>query len=155
MKKIIAIVFMGLAFSGISQTEISAKYDHIGKFYNGVAIVKLYGKFGAINSEGKEIIKPEWDKISAFGNDGIAYVHKFGLVGLINTQGKIIAEPVYDHIGMFRGGRAVMKKNFKEGIIDLTGKVLVEPKYDNLHVDENGLVRAKQGGQESLLKIEN
>ncbi len=155
MKKIIPALFVFIALNSVAQTEISGKYDHIGRFENGVAIVKLYGKFGAINSEGKEIIKPEYDKISMFGADGIAVVHKIGLIGLINSQGKVIAEPVYEHIGMFHGGKAVVRKNFKEGVIDNNGKLLVEPKYEKLKLEENGLVRATQNGQQSLLKLDN
>jgi hypothetical protein len=154
MKKIIFLLSMGFATTSFSQTEISGKYDHIGKFYNGVALVKLNGMTGAINSEGKEIIKPVWDKLSAFGNDGIAYAFKNGQVGLITAEGKVLSEPVFDHIGMFHGNRAVVKKNGMEGIIDINGKILVEPKYDKLKVEENGLVKVFQNGQESLLKID-
>ena len=61
MKKILFVLFAFASFLVTAQqTVISAKYDNIGKFYNGIAIVRLNGKVGAINSDGKEVIKPEW-----------------------------------------------------------------------------------------------
>jgi len=45
-----------------SQGEsVSGNFEHIGNFEMGLAIVKLSGKFGLIDIEGKTIIKPEFN----------------------------------------------------------------------------------------------
>ena len=134
------------------QTEVSGKYDNIGKFYNGIAFVRLNGKVGAINSNGKEVIKPEWDKLTNFGKDGIGFAHKDGLVGLITKDGKIILKPIYERIGNFKYGRATITKNNLVGIVDANGKILIEPKYQKLTIDKGGLIRATENGTEVLLK---
>lgn len=151
------VVFLGLvffAFNVKSQVEISSKYDHIGRFHGDVAVVELNGKRGLINSSGKEVIKPEWDNLTGFGDDGIGFARKNGLVGLIKTDGTLILEPLYDRISDFYKGRAIITKGPFKGVIDTTGKVLIEAKYDHLNFEENGLVRATIGGKEVLLKIE-
>ena len=133
-------------------TEISGKYDNIGKFHNGIAFVRLNGKVGAINSNGKEVIKPEYDKLSGFGYDGIGFAHKDGLVGLITKEGKVLVKPTYQRISNFKYGKATVTKNNLVGIIDINGKVLIEPKYQKLRIDKGGLIRATENGTEVLLK---
>ncbi len=156
MKRTTTLIIALLSLIGLNsfaqQTEVSGKYDNIGKFYNGIAFVRLNGKVGAINGNGKEVIKPEWDKLTGFGSDGIGFAHKDGLVGLINKDGKLLAKPVYDRISSFRYGRAIITKNNLVGIIDTQGKVLIEPKYQKLKIEKGGLIRATENGTEVLLK---
>lgn len=154
MKKFFIYAFIALTLNCFSQTEISARYDHIGSFRNGYAVVELNGKKGMINAEGKETIKPEWDNLTGFGSDGVGYARRDYLVGLITREGKILAEPVYTRIGNFKDGRAVITKNYLKGIIDISGKVIIEPKYQKLDVEEGGLIRATINGKEVLLKAE-
>ncbi|MBL0047215.1 MAG: WG repeat-containing protein [Bacteroidetes bacterium] len=153
MKRIIFLLLSLFSLHiGAQQTEVSGKYDNIGKFYNGIAFVRLNGKVGAINSNGKEVIKPEWDKLSGFGSDGIGFAHKDGLVGLITKDGKLILKPIYERISNFKYGRATITKNNLVGIVDINGKVLIEPKYQKLRIDKGGLIRATENGTEVLLK---
>lgn len=154
MKKLLFAALLALTVNANAQVEISAKYDHIGRFNNGFAVVELNGKRGVINSDGKEIIKPEWDNLTGFGKDGIGFARKNGLVGLIKTDGTVILEPLYQRIGDFKNGRAIITKGVYKGVIDSTGKVLIEPKYERMNFEDNGIVRATVGGKEVLLKIE-
>ena len=74
MKTIIfalCLLTSSLAFS--QATEVSAKYDKIGKFENGVAIVQKNGLVGVIDMQGKEVVKVEYDRISNFGKDKIYF----------------------------------------------------------------------------------
>ncbi len=153
MRKILYLLLILLAIqSSAQQTEISGKYDNIGKFNNGIAFVRLNGKVGAINSNGKEVIKPEWDKLTGFGKDGIGFAHKDGLVGLITKEGKILLKPNFDRISNFKYGRATITKNNLVGIVDINGKILIEPKYQKLRIDKGGLIRATENGTEVLIK---
>src|ERR1700741_3088108 len=142
MKNLFLIVFIALTQFAFSQasTEVSNNYDKIGKFVNGTAFVYKGGMVGLIDKDGKEIIKPEYEKISAFGEDGIAYTHKRGKVGMINKQGTVIVENIYDHIGHFSMGKAVVRKDGLCGVINKTGKVIVDIKYDKLSMD-NGVIK--------------
>lgn len=156
MKNILFVACLFVAsFSFAQVKEISSKYDKIGKFNHGIAIVELKGKMGAIDTDGKEVIKPEWDNLAGFGKDGVAYAHRDGMVGLIDSKGTLLAEPVYQRIGHFKYGKAVMVRSKRQGIISLQGKVIVEPVYDELKIEEGGVIRAKKDGQETLLKETN
>jgi len=154
MKSLVITFFILLnSFAFAQSTEISGNYDKIGKFSNGVAIVHKNGLVGAINTDGKEIIKPSYEKISGFGKDGIAYTHKNGLVGLIDNHGNVIVDNIYDMIGHFNGDKAVIRKNGLCGVINRKGKIIIDPKYTKLKVEKDGIVKAvKDDGSEVLLK---
>ena len=123
-------------------TEISGKYDKIGKFQNGLAIVRKGSLYGAINTQGKEVIKPAYDHISGFKSTGLAYTRKNNLVGLVDSTGKVIANNEYDHIGSFRGNNAVVKKGRLSGVINRQGKLIVDIKYEKLKCEQNGVIIA-------------
>ena len=154
MKKIILGLCVLISVSASAQKEVSAQYDRIGHFYYGIAIVELNGKKGAIDSLGKEVIKPEWESLSGFGKDGIGFARKNGKVGLIKTDGTLLLEPKYERISGFKNGRAIICQGPFKGVVDFKGKIIIEPKYEHLKFEESGLVRARQGGKEVLLKID-
>ncbi len=154
MKKIIFSICVLLVFNISAQKQVSAQYDHIGHFYYGIAIVELNGKKGAIDSTGKEVIKPEWDNLTGFGKDDIGFARKNGKVGLIKTDGTLLLEPKYERISGFHNGRAIISQGIFKGVIDFSGKIIIEPKYEYLKFEESGLVRARQGGKELLLKVD-
>ncbi|MES2566961.1 MAG: WG repeat-containing protein [Bacteroidota bacterium] len=156
--KTIILIFALFSFELVlaQSSEISGKYEKIGKFEKGVAIVRKNNLVGVINSEGKEIVKPEYDKISAFGNDGIAYTRKKDLVGLLSNTGKVIADNVYDYIGHFKDGNAIVRKNGLSGVINKEGKITVDLKYNKLSCEEGGVIRATNAdGTMTLIKPNN
>jgi hypothetical protein len=155
MKKIVFILvcISTLNFAHAQSTEISSNYDKIGKFNRGVAIVYKGGLVGAINTSGKEVIKPEYDKITAFGADGLAYCYKRDRVGLISRDGKLIIPNEYDYIGHFKDGYATIRKDKLTGIVDRNGNIVVEIKYDKLKIEQGGIFKAvNPDGSEVLVK---
>jgi hypothetical protein len=154
MKKIIFLLLTILSLEGFAQ-EISKEYDRIGKFDKGVALVWKNKLVGLIKPNGKEIVKPEYEKIGSFGSDNLAFTTKDGKIGIINLEGKVIAPNIYESISPFHGSRAITKKDGLYGIINKQGKVLVENKYQKLKVGKYGDVRAIKDGQEILLDIKD
>ena len=69
MKKIVIIFLTFFTLQGFAQ-EVSKQYDKIGKFNKGLAIVWKNGHCGILSQDGREIVKPTYDKIGSFGNDG-------------------------------------------------------------------------------------
>ena len=62
------------------------KYDYVGKFSsNGLAYVKLNGKYGFIDQTGKIIIPLKYDYVGDFF-DRLAYVELNGKYGFINKK---------------------------------------------------------------------
>lgn len=154
MKNIFLILAV-LIYQALSaqSTEVSGKYDKIGKFNKGIALVHKNGLVGVINVEGKEIIKPEYERISGFGDDGISYTYKNGLVGLISKEGQVIINNEYDYIGHFKDGYATIRKNGLTGIVDKNGKIVVDIKYERLTCEPGGVFKATNpDGTEVLVK---
>lgn len=152
MKKIFLFLFSVIFLNGFSQ-EVTKQYDKIGKFTKGHAIVWKNGHCGLISQDGKEIIKPSYDKIGAFGNDAIAYTTKDGKMGLINLQGKIIVQNIYEDISGFKGFYAITRKNGLAGIINKSGKVLIDNKYESIKIEKNGVIRGVKDGKALLLDL--
>ncbi len=94
--------------------EFNEKFGDASKFTkNGIAAVKKNtkdGKWGLIDSSGKWVVKPQYDKIVYFDNGLIGVAYNRGTYqsdwngrktyyqtwGFMNAQGKIIIEPQFD-----------------------------------------------------------
>lgn len=70
-----------------SNEELRSKYDYVGEFVNGLAIVRLNGKCGFINERGKEITPLKYDLAWKFKN-GFAMVRLNGKYFYINEKGE-------------------------------------------------------------------
>lgn len=133
--------------------ETSGKYDKIGKFNKGLALVHKHGLVGAIDTTGKEIIPPVYERISAFNKGGVAYTYRNGLVGRIKNDGDVMVVNLYDYIGHFKDGYATARKHGLTGIIDTCGNVVIEIKYQKLVCESGGVFKATVAdGREVLVK---
>ncbi len=117
--------------------SISDKYDYVGEFHQGVAIVIKNNLYGAILMGGHEIITPTYEYISPF-KDGYAQAFSKGECIYINLSGKIciccgnkiIAMPeFYDEIRTFYNGVSCVRKQEKWGVINELGEELVTPQF--------------------------
>ncbi len=154
MKKIILLLLTLCTVQCFAQ-EISKEYDRIGRFDHGVAFVWKNKLVGLIRQNGKEIVKPEYEKISSFGGDNLAFTTRYGKIGIISIEGKVVVQNIYESIGSFRGSLAITKKDGLYGIINKKGKVLVENKYQKIKIGNHGDVRAVKDGQEVLLDVKD
>lgn len=117
--------------------EIIDKYDHIGEFYQGVAIVVKDNLYGAVLTGGYEIVPPIYDYISPF-KDGYAQAIRKGECRILDLSGreckryndKFIAIPSkYDEVREFNDGYACVKLNGLWGAIDVHGNEIFEPQF--------------------------
>ena len=69
-------------------TDFEDRYDWIGEFHQGVAIVKKNEMYGAIMIGGKEIFPPIYDHLSNFEN-GYATATYLGEDRTVNLSGQI------------------------------------------------------------------
>ncbi|MBR5334346.1 MAG: WG repeat-containing protein, partial [Alistipes sp.] len=69
------------------EVVVPVKYDWIGGFNDGLAKVKLNGKYGLIDKTGKEITPVKYGKIYDF-REGLAGVELNGKYGFIDKTGK-------------------------------------------------------------------
>ena len=116
---------------------IKEKYDYIGEFYQGVAIVVKDDKYGAILVGGHEIIPPTYDYISTF-KDGYAQTIRKGECKILDLSGReckkyndkiIPIPPKYDSVRDFKNGYACVSLNGKWGVIDTECREIFEPQF--------------------------
>ena len=117
---------------------IPFKYDNVRSFSEGLASVKLNGKWGAIDKLGNEVVPIEYDEVWAF-REGLASVKLNGSWGVIDKYGNEVVEIKYDHPVVFKEGLASVSINEKYGIIDKLENEVVPLEYDSTYNFSEGL----------------
>ena len=122
------------------EVVIPFKYDDVRYFSEGLAAVKLNGKWGFINKSGKEVTPIKYDRTWGF-SEGLAGVELNGKWGYINKSGKVVKKLKYDNAGNFIEGLAVVRLNDKWGYINKSGKEVILLKYDYAENFNKGFAR--------------
>ena len=87
--------------------------------------MKLAGKWGYINKEGKEVIPRKYDCIWSF-SEGLAKVELDGKYGVIDKKGDEIIPCKYDEVRFFSKGLAKVGMEFPEFPKDATEVIFPE-----------------------------
>lgn len=131
-------------------------YSEFGGFIDGLAGVKnKLGLWGYINTDGKEIVKCQFNTITDFSN-GIARVGKQIKVGnynqnwgCVNTKGKLITPIKYQQIDAFENGVAQVRmvdpneNSLYYNFINTDGKEINDQKYRNTYGMKYGVARVQ------------
>ncbi len=104
--------------------DVFVKYWHKA-FFDGLAVVSVNGKWGAIDKTGEFVINPIWDEMHLF-SEGLANVKKDNKWGSVNVKGEVIVKPIYDSLTDFSNGLALAGKNNKQYWINKNGDYLGE-----------------------------
>ena len=110
--------------------ELAKKYEYMGRFDDGLAVVELNGKYGFIDNSGQEVIPCVYDGVGLFF-DGLAIVELNGKYGFIDKSGKEVIPCVYDDAESFSDGLARVRLNGKYSFIDKSGKFVIPCVYDD------------------------
>jgi WG containing repeat len=94
-------------------------------------------KYGYINQQGVEVIKPQFDYAADGFHEGLAWVVINEKLGYIDKLGKIVISPQFINRGGccngdFHEGLARVHQNEKSGYIDKQGKVILPIKFDQV-----------------------
>ena len=95
-------------------------YDDVGDFYEGLAWVKMNGKWGLIDKSGREVIPCKYDYAMVF-SEGLAQVKMNGKWGYIDKSGREVIPCKYDDVWNFSEGLAMVQMNGKYGYINKEG----------------------------------
>ncbi|MCI5979084.1 MAG: WG repeat-containing protein [Bacteroidales bacterium] len=125
---------------------ISARFDDAGVFREGLAAVKVGGKYGFIDPSGELVIPALYDYAFYF-REGMAMVKSVGLYGYIDKTGKLVVPPQYDYAGYFSEGLAYVATKGKVGCIDKTGKMVIPQKYRGIGEFHEGLAAVWHKGK--------
>jgi hypothetical protein len=127
---------------------IPLKYDLVGDFSEGLAIVMLDGRYGFIDKSGKEVVTPLYDFVDDNFSDGLAKVMLNGKYGFIDKSGNVVIPLKYDEVWSFSEELAAVRVNNKYGYIDKSGKEIISLKYDMANDFSGGLAKVKLNGRE-------
>jgi len=127
-------------------------YEEVSSFELGYAAVKLNGKAGFIDPEGKVVIQPAYDAAS----DLVQYlslVRQNGKWGVIDTSGRLIVPVKYENSNFIVGDEVMiaLMENNKWGVVNTKGETVLEVKYDSLFVDRS-MLAFKLNGKQGHLK---
>ena len=117
------------------------KYNCLFDFENGFASVRNGEKWGAINTEGKEVVPCIYDMVNSF-HDELAAVCKNDKWGYVNTKGELVIPCIYEYANDFSEGLASVSKNGKEGFINKKGEIAIPFKFEECGNFSEGLAYA-------------
>ena len=121
-------------------------YDDVGDFYEGLAWVKMNGKWGLIDKSGREVIPCKYDYAMVF-SEGLAQVKMNGKWGYIDKSGREVIPCKYNDVGNFSEGLAMVQMNGKYGYIDKSGREVIPCKYDDVWNFSEGLAMVQMNGK--------
>lgn len=130
------IVFCVISVSLLAQNDsnfrwvVEPKFEIAEDFNEGLARIKLNGKWGFIDKEGTMIVKPVYDSVMNFSDGLAAFLWQSGKWGYVDKTGKNVIYPQYDYAGPFSNETASILKGVEWGTIDKKGKFVGEPEID-------------------------
>ena len=144
-------------------TKLPCAYDYLSDFAprmkitNGVlteqrlAVCRLNGKYGIVNSEGKQIQPMGFDELHKDVSDpsskelpdmGLArdlHVRIGDKWGILTADGEQLAEVKFDSVGVFHDGLAVVKAAERYGYIDRSGAIVIPIQWMTAYDFSEGL----------------
>jgi len=107
----------------------------------GFFLIKEFGKYGYINSEGQTVIKCQFDYAEPF-REGLAGVLIDSTWGFIDTTGKIVIEPKFIGVSQFYEGlsKVIIQKGtiIQDAFIRKDGKIAFVTPYEYVGMFSNG-----------------
>src|SRR5262249_45828952 len=131
-------------FDQTAHVVIPPRFDDAGPFSEGLAAVRVGGKFGYIDKTGRVVIEPQFDYAGTF-SEGVASAGIGPKNGYIDKTGTFVITPqlmVVDLAAFSEGLAAVRVGEFlsgKWGFIDREGKLVIDPDFDTVGSFHEGL----------------
>jgi hypothetical protein len=116
-----------------NEYQIPARFDYADRFFNGLSVVMIDGRWGVIDKTGETLLPLEFDGVLRF-QDGFAAVQRGERCGFINRAGDLKIPFEYKAVRSFHNGfAAVQRPDGRWAYIDKRGKTV--------WLDETGRVK--------------
>lgn len=114
---------------------------HDGLVARRILIKPNVWKAGFLNTKGKFVIAPKFDKVEAF-SEGLAKVKDGNKYGYVDVKGKLVIPAAYTEASDFSDGMAAVSTDGETwGYIDKTGKMVIAEKYLEANSFSEGLAK--------------
>jgi hypothetical protein len=111
----------------------------------GLARVRVDGRYGFVDLEGRYVVNPGLNSARDF-SEGHARVKTTGWrYGLMDPSGTLVVEPQWDDLHDLRDGRARFEDDDLYGFIDATGAEVVPAAYEDARDFSGGRAAVRQG----------
>lgn len=142
MKKILVVFgIMFIVVSVFAQSGWKSRYRSVQPPCNGHHVVFSDGKYGLVNIEGVEIIKPVFKGMlteqPSCGMIGVSLDGKKW--GYINLNEEVVVPFLYERVYSFSEGYGVIYSDKKSAMVDVNGKVIVPFIFDIIYPMKNGV----------------
>lgn len=136
------------------ETKIAPMYDYADAFNDGLAIVALGGKYGAINKAGEFLIQPtHQNPLLNMGEGLIAYVDKSGKFGIMDAKGNLIVPAMYTNLTSVSDGMIGFWSKTKCGYLNTKGEVVIPDMYFSITPFYEGYAWVKQSEKSTIACI--
>jgi len=116
--------------------DVLQYFDYYEKVDNGFIKIQKKDKWGLLDKNFKEILKPIYDSINFnFYDKGFIKIKLNNKIGLLDKNGKEILEPIYNDIDLkfSRDGFIVLNLSNKFGFLSSDFKNFIKPIYDSIN----------------------
>lgn len=151
--------------------QLFTNYDNVEVLYNNdennnlwieenILKVEKDGKYGLINLDGKELLKPSKDSINVISGTKSVYVTTSnGKKGIISSTGNVIIEDNYKNVtsltNKYENGFIVENNQGEYGVINYDKSVALEEKYDEIkNVYGNSMYVVKESNTWKIVNSE-
>lgn len=124
--------------------KVVNRYDYMGKFHEGVAVVRKNDKYGIIDKYGREIVACNLNYyIVGDFHEGLAWAKHNDKYGYIDKSGREIIRCQYTYADDFENGYAKVTKE-RNGLINKSGKEVIPCDYDGIFYASDNYVAVKR-----------
>jgi len=124
-------------------------------FTQGLAPVKLDGKWGFINEKCNLVIQNVYSEAKTFSKDQLAAVKSNNKWGFIDLKGKVIIPIEYDKVTFFINNTCGVRKNGMWGYIDNSNNLFIPFQYEDAEPFFCELALVKKGGMFGYISKNN
>jgi hypothetical protein len=135
---------------GKNKLLVAPNYEFISLFdVKGFALVKANGKWGILDTLGKELIKPAYDELSYFPDQEIDYwllQNNKSKAGFVDSTQRVSIALIYKDVRGFCNQRAAVQlENGTWNFIDTQGNLINKEEYIAVSEFQEGFAAVKQG----------
>jgi hypothetical protein len=132
----------------------------IGRPSQGLIAVKIAGRWGFINTQGKMVIRQRYepdvndyndDEYGGEFSEGLAAVKWKGKWGFVNRRGRLVIAAQFEKAEPFQGEVAIVEQNYQWGLIDRKGHFIIAPEFDVFYGFTEGLAAVVKDGKSGFV----